>query len=384
MEKYLFLLLFIVAATAFIYFICSKIKILGTFGTSGVCFATGVVLSFFFNDKEPISLLSDWFVCFAIPLMLFSINIKKLKDMATSSVISFIVACASAFIVCTVGGLIFRSIFSDDTNKVMASLSGLFVGGQLNMAAIANAIQLPGSELSNLNTCYLVAGGGYLIFACIILPPVARLILPKYVSSDSEQPEDMSILSSGKGGDGKFSLKMILDKWLVVLAAIFIVGISTLLSYLITHNLQDAIIQMLAITTLSILFSLIPKIRETKGTYEMGNFLIDMFCLSMGMMFHFSGSGTISSLFIYIVAMLAIQVMIVGLHILIARIIKIDADTTLITSAASILSPAFIPPIARFMKNQDLVAIGLIFSIFGFVVANYVGFGVYLLLNLIA
>ena len=177
---------------------------------------------------------------------------------------------------------------------------------------------------------------------------------------------------------------MILDKWLVVLAAIFIVGISTLVSYLITHNLQDAIIQMLAITTLSILFSLIPKIRETRGTYERGNFLIDMFCLSMGMMFHFSGSGTISSLFIYIVAMLAIQVMIVGLHILIARIIKIDADTTLITSAASILSPAFIPPISMFMKNQDLVAIGLIFSIFGFVVANYVGFGVYLLLNLIA
>ena len=35
------------------------------------------------------------------------------------------------------------------------------------------------------------------------------------------------------------------------------------------------------------------------------------------------------------------------------------------------------------MKNRDVIAVGLLFSIFGFVVANYAGFAAYALMRLL-
>ena len=71
------------------------------------------------------------------------------------------------------------------------------------------------------------------------------------------------------------------------------------------------------------------------------------------------------------------------LHVILARIFRIDADTTLITSTAGIYGPAFIPPVANALKNKDIVLTGLICGILGYAVGNYIGIGMHLLFTLL-
>ena len=71
------------------------------------------------------------------------------------------------------------------------------------------------------------------------------------------------------------------------------------------------------------------------------------------------------------------------LHLLLARIARIDADTAIITSTAGIYGPAFIVPTANALNNRQVVLPGLICGILGYAVGNYLGIGVALLLGMI-
>ena len=61
------------------------------------------------------------------------------------------------------------------------------------------------------------------------------------------------------------------------------------------------------------------------------------------------------------------------LHILLAMIFRIDADNFLITSAAYIFSPPFVPLMANALKNRDVIVTGIAGGLIGYVLGNYFG-----------
>jgi len=62
------------------------------------------------------------------------------------------------------------------------------------------------------------------------------------------------------------------------------------------------------------------------------------------------------------------------LHVLLAKLFKIDSDTVIITSAALICSPPFVPVIAGAIKNREIIVSGLTVGIIGYALGNYLGF----------
>jgi uncharacterized membrane protein len=61
------------------------------------------------------------------------------------------------------------------------------------------------------------------------------------------------------------------------------------------------------------------------------------------------------------------------LHIILAKIFKIDSDNFLITSAAFIFSPPFVPLVANALKNKDVIVTGITGGVIGYVLGNYFG-----------
>jgi len=61
------------------------------------------------------------------------------------------------------------------------------------------------------------------------------------------------------------------------------------------------------------------------------------------------------------------------LHILLAKIFKIDADNFLITAAAFIFSPPFVPLMANALKNKDVIVTGIAGGLIGYILGNYFG-----------
>ena len=63
----------------------------------------------------------------------------------------------------------------------------------------------------------------------------------------------------------------------------------------------------------------------------------------------------------------------VALHVLLSRLFKLDADTTIISSTATIFGPAFIGPVASSLKNRQLVGPGLTLGLAGIALGTYLG-----------
>ncbi len=138
------------------------------------------------------------------------------------------------------------------------------------------------------------------------------------------------------------------------------------------------ILAIIAITTLGIGASFIPRVRNIRMTSQLGQFFVLVFCIAIGMM------ADIVSLVTATPAVLGfVGVAIFGsllLHVAGAAIFRIDTDTVIITSVAGICSPPFVPMVASALKNRDVLVPGIVTGIIGWVLGTYLGIGLSFLL----
>ena len=89
----------------------------------------------------------------------------------------------------------------------------------------------------------------------------------------------------------------------------------------------------------------------------------------------------LSSSFLQIAGLLLmITVCSFSLHALLSRLLRIEADCTIVTMTAGIYGPAFIPAVTKQLKNDELTAPGLICGALGYAIGTFLGVGLYWLL----
>lgn len=71
------------------------------------------------------------------------------------------------------------------------------------------------------------------------------------------------------------------------------------------------------------------------------------------------------------------------INLILARVLRIDADTVTVASVSFICSPPFVPMITTVMKNRRVLAAGLGIGIIGYAAGNYLGFALYQLLQIL-
>jgi len=106
-------------------------------------------------------------------------------------------------------------------------------------------------------------------------------------------------------------------------------------------------------------------------TYQLGNYFILIFCLVVSSMADFNRLVATAPVMLAYVAFTVLVCLL--LHVALARIFRIDADTVIITSVAGICSPPLVPLVASALKNRELVLSGVITGIIGWVVGTYLG-----------
>ena len=109
---------------------------------------------------------------------------------------------------------------------------------------------------------------------------------------------------------------------------------------------------MLIVTTLGIALSFVEKVRTAPGSYSSGQYFILMFSVVMGLCFDLSAIAGVLLLF---GMLLLIQFGTVILHIIMAKIFKIDYHTMMINSTSGVFGPAFIMTVARALRNDEIV-----------------------------
>ena len=128
---------------------------------------------------------------------------------------------------------------------------------------------------------------------------------------------------------------------------------------------------ILIITSLGIGASFIPAIKKMDKSFELGMYLILIFCMVISSRADMRNIDFAAMMIAAYVALVVFGSMLIQAFL--SWIFRIDADTYIITSTAMITNPAVVLAVAGALKNREIVFSGLAVSIIGLAVGNYLG-----------
>ena len=125
-----------------------------------------------------------------------------------------------------------------------------------------------------------------------------------------------------------------------------------------------------------------PTIQKFDKSYDLGMYLIYIFSMAIASMADLSNLQIMENL--NMIAFLTFAIFVsLFIHAIICRLLKVNADSMVISSVAFINSPPFVPMISNAMKNRTALVTGITSGLMGYAVGNYLGILMARLLNLL-
>jgi uncharacterized membrane protein len=309
----------------------------------------------------------------AFPLLLFSLNLKRWLKYAKKGFISVVLALVAGLVMVTAGFFIWKDSIPESW-KLAGMFEGIYAGGTPNFVAIKMALNVNANLFVILSTYDMIVGAFLVLFFITVAPRIFRFILPPFEESKGISGDEAEIASqtedledySGMFKKGVF-LPLLGAFGISILIFAFSGGLALLL-----HKLPMMVVVILSITTIGLLLSLSKYINRIQKTFQLGMYLILVFSLTVASMANIRtmfGIGMLNLILFITWCYFGSLV----LHIILAKIFRIDADNFLITSAAFIFSPPFVPLVANALKNKDVIVTGITGGIIGYIIGNYLG-----------
>lgn len=374
-----------------------KNKFFGAIGAIAICYTVGfafstIGLSPFDYDKSLTTTVAYVLVALSIPLILFSIDLKEIKKLTKSVIIGYTMCIVAVIVVSVAMFFICLSFFP--SADLSAMIVGLYTGGTPNMNAIGAAMNVNSNVLSAANVSDTLVGGIYFMFLISVGPKVYRFLLnkrkkqqkaPENTVEEGSETAVNKTEAEPKRDDYTFGIKNAKDVFKLIGAfflAVGCLGVGALLEFLIEGTVGENLLYiLLSVSVLGVGFSFIRPVREIKGQYPLGMYLILMFSLALSMSIDWSVFLTdiLPTLAFFACA----QVCTIIIHALLCKIFRVDGDTAIITSTAGVYGPPFIAPVAKAAGRHDLIAPGVICGAVGLAIGTLLGVGIGELLLLV-
>jgi uncharacterized membrane protein len=309
----------------------------------------------------------------AFPLLLFSLNIRRWLRYAKKGFISVALALIAGIVMVSAGFFIWKDKIPESW-KLAGMFEGIYTGGTPNFAAIKMALNVDANLFVIVNTYDIIVGAFLVLFFITIAPPIFRFILPPFTAAKGLKVDEAEIAEQTENLEdysGMFKKGIFLPLLGALGLSVLFFAIGGGLMMLLP-KIPAMVVVILSITTLGLLASLIKSVNRIEKTFQLGMYLILIFSLTI------SSMANIMTMFG--IGMLNLVLFITWcyfgsliLHIILAKIFRIDSDNFLITSAAFIFSPPFVPLVANALKNKDVIVTGITGGILGYILGNYFG-----------
>ncbi|MFZ2338367.1 MAG: DUF819 family protein [Bacteroidales bacterium] len=261
----------------------------------------------------------------------------------------------------TTGFFMWKDAFPDAW-KLAGMFEGIYTGGTPNFAALKLILDVDADRFVVLFTYDTIVGAFLVLFFVTIAPGIFRAILPKYEDKNGVTLDEELVKKETEGLDDfpvMLKKKMLIPLLKALGLSVVIAGISGAL-YMFAPVPEEfrMAVMVLSVTTLGILASLFKPVNRIEKTFQPGMYLILVFSLTV------ASRSDIRSLFgqgmwdlILFISWCYRGSLL--LHLLLAKIFRIDADNFLITATAFVFSPPFVPLVANALKNKDVIVTGL-------------------------
>ena len=364
---------------------CARVKWLGKIGPVLLLYIVGLLIGNSGLMHGPMArvqtLLSNATVPLAIPLMLFGCNLRQ--SITRSQLLALLSGLAAVVLTVAGGYLLFGRQIGEGA-RIGGLLTGVYTGGTINLAALKAMLDVQESTYVLINSYDMLVSFLYLTFLLGIGIKLFRKVLPTLSgalpvpkagdspAAQSGRPEPLPFDAGAVSRKEIFSRQGLKSATASIGLTLLVCAVSGGVALLLPGSAFMTVF-ILMLTTLGIACSFRKPVRELKYSHDIGMYLIYIFCITVASManlseFDLAGGARLLGYITFVVfGSLLLQV-------LLALVLRIDADTVIVSSVAFINSPPFVPMISAAMKNKNVLVGGLTIGIIGYAVGNYLGF----------
>ena len=373
--NYIVLLLVFCVTPAFVIWLSGRFSIVGKIGPIMVLYAIGMIMGNLPCMPQQIAQLQDLLpnvlIPLAIPMMLFGCSFSsKQAGLQLKIVVSGFVSVAVAV---AVGYLLFGSKINQGA-EVGGIITGMYTGGTLNAAALQAIFNIKSQTYVLINSYDIIISFVYFIFLFTCGIRFFRWAYGQKSNAviDSANAIDVTSAESVENPYMKILSRVGLKQLAVIVpVTLLLVALSAGVALLLPEG-WFMIVFILMLTTLGVVCSFNRKIRALDLSYYAGMYLIYIFSMVIASMADFSNlnlaDGVNQLAFMVVAVFLSL-----ALHAIMCRVMRVGADSMVISSVSFINSPPFVPMVVAVMKNKSALVTGLAAGVIGYAAGNHLG-----------
>lgn len=320
----------------------------------------------------------EYVIPLAIPLLLFRSNIFKIWKESRRLLFIFLISSVGTVVGVGAGFLLLHQ-FIPELDKIGAMMTGSYIGGGVNFAALSTKFQTPGELVS----ATVVADNSVMAFYFIVLITLPNMtFIKKYFKRLYNSNDDAnSNQAEAYWKRNEISLK---DIAYSISIAFVLVAISFKISELVNeyipknNHFMEILVsiigdQFLLLTTLTLVtVAMFSKFFENlNASDELGTFLIYIFFVVIGVPASIPIIIKTAPLLFFFVAVILIFNL--SITLCFGKLFKFNIEEMLLASNANAGGPTTAAALAISKGWQGLVGPILIIGTLGYVIGNYVG-----------
>lgn len=371
---YIVLTILLCVLPAGVVWLCNRVSVLGKLGPIMVLYAISMVvgnlpaLGAYLKPLQDV--LPNVMIPLAIPMMLYGSRFSRREaGLQLRIVVSgFLSVCVAV----VVGYLLFGRNVQEGA-EVGGIISGMYTGGTLNAAALQVIFRIKSETFILINSYDIIISFLYFVFLFSVGIKMFRALYGQSRKSVAEGTSADEMQSADMGSQYHLLLQRSGLRQLarIVAVTLVVVAVSALVALACPEE-WFMVVFILMLTMLGVASSFVKSVREMTLSYDVGMYLIYIFSLTIASMADFSSldlrGGINQFAFMTVAVILSLLI-----HAVVCRLMRVDADSMMISSVAFINSPPFVPMAAVAMRNKSVIVTGLGAGIMGYALGNHLG-----------
>lgn len=371
---YIVLTILLCVLPAGVVWLCNRVSVLGKLGPIMVLYAVGMVvgnlpaLGAYLTPLQDV--LPNVIIPLAIPMMLYGSRFSRREaGLQLRIVVSgFLSVCVAV----VVGYLLFGRNVQEGA-EVGGIITGMYTGGTLNAAALQVIFRIKSETFILINSYDIIISFLYFVFLFSVGIKMFRALYGQSRKRVAEGTSADEMQSADMGSQYHLLLQRSGLRQLarIVAVTLVVVAVSALVALAFSEE-WFMVVFILMLTMLGVASSFVKSVREMTLSYDVGMYLIYIFSLTIASMADFSSldlrGGINQFAFMTVAVILSLLI-----HAVVCRLMRVDADSMIISSVAFINSPPFVPMAAVAMRNKSVIVTGLGAGIMGYALGNHLG-----------
>ncbi|NCT49439.1 MAG: DUF819 domain-containing protein [Paraglaciecola sp.] len=309
-------------------------------------------------------------------LMLLNADLRQIKQLGARMLLAFFIAAGSIAIAFIVAFAIFQQYLQPDAWKTLAALSGSWMGGTGNMAAVQLALNVPDSSMGYTLLIDSIDYALWVMFLLALVPHAKRF--NRWVKADSALLEQIGRTLSFDEQNTKISSSSLL----ILLASACLVSALAQAgaAWLPTSAYFTTTAWTVMIVTVVGVLAAMSPLGKLAGADELSMLML---YLSIALIASRADFAELSQAPVYIVLGLVILTLHALMMVGMAKWLKLDLFTCGVASLANIGGVASAPILAA-SYSKALIPVGVLMAMLGYIIGTAGGLLVGKVLSLIA